>query len=257
MPSWTCQTFAFLSQFLDSISVFNTLAISIDRCIAVTFPYYYSQSWTMKILKYEILILWIMPILIGIWPLLKMTNLRLGQFEYLPRATHCWINFHQNYNFIIALIIIIVMTSTFVIIILCYAIIFIVAYGKNIRNPPNIRNLKKSIRTTTLIVGANIICWLPILITSWLSFAQPQLKYPADLDKIGLMLCYSHTAFNPVIYSITNRILRNKLKRIAKSRRGLIVPTTDLGTTTCPPRRLHLAVVISNSIIPVETSFLK
>ena len=253
MPPWTCQTFAFLSQFLDSISVFNTLAISIDRCIAVTSPYYYSQYWTVKILKYEIVILWVMPILICIWPLLKITDLPLGQFEYLPRAAQCWINFRQNYNFISSLTIITVMTSTFFIIILCYIIIFIVAYGKNIRNPPNIRNLKKSIRTTTLIVGANIVCWLPILITSWLSFTQPQRNYPANIDKISLMLCYSHTAFNPVIYSITNRILRNKLKRIAKMRRALIVPTSELVTTPYPLRRPHPAMAISSSAIPIQT----
>ncbi|RDD44706.1 Beta-4C adrenergic receptor [Trichoplax sp. H2] len=252
VPSWICQAFGFLSQFLDSVSICNNAAISIDRFIAVTLPYYYQKHMTFTILKCEIVILWLIPIQIGILPLIKMKNFQLGQFEYIYRSTQCWINFRQSYNTIIALIILISMTLMLTIIITCYIFIFVVAYGKNIKNPPNIRNLKKSIRTTILIVGANIVCWIPILITCWFSFLRPQIDYPDNIDKMSSMLCYTHAAFNPVIYCTTNHILRNKLKRIA-NKRTAIFPAVPLRITPASSRHIERDLIFQNSIVLIDT----
>ncbi|RDD36638.1 Beta-1 adrenergic receptor [Trichoplax sp. H2] len=85
-------------------------------------------------------------------------------------------------------------------------------------------NLKKSIRITSMIIGTNLVCWLPYVIIGIRSVAYINrdvvpVYRPTFANIISVILIFSNSAINPVIYATTNSYIRKRFCRLLHSNR--------------------------------------
>lgn len=202
-----CQFQAFLVVFFYGASLSTTTAISFDRCIAISLPYYYNSVLTYQRIKIQVVILWLLPLFMAISPIVG-----LGRYSYT--STLCWINISDySHNFWITIISIIYIFTSILITVICNIITLIIAYPKRVQILTGHRNIKKSLKTTLLIVGTKLITWLPLSIMILIEFIhQSNSILPSTFAVIAILLSCSNAASNPIIYLLTNQNLATKLK---------------------------------------------
>lgn len=213
-PHALCQAFAFILNLLITVSMAATAAISVDRCFAVVYPYLYSAKMKIKYIVIFVISTWfVMAILAGI-PLFGLQRYGLGEYTFVADSLQCWFDFQYREKNKIAFIV----TLAYVILILLitsisYLTIFYVACHKGITDisANGYASLVRSIRTTALIVGSNILCFIPVVLVSTISFIS-QRDLPVGLTITGYLMSFLNSAINPVIYAITNVTLRHKIK---------------------------------------------
>ncbi|RDD36637.1 Adenosine receptor A2b [Trichoplax sp. H2] len=213
-----CQLQGFFVLMLYLASLSSTSAISVDRFYAVIKPFRYSSIITPKKCIIITLYIWLIPLIFGITPTLGLQKYGLGRYFLLYFCAISFEKFQENY-LIHALLMFYIIIIMFVIM-LSYGIMFYVAYRKSVQDLTANSTLRRSIRTTVLLVGTNIICWLPWLAYSVDSYQTRNifnLDKPTYLNIVSLLLVFSNTAMNPVIYSLTNSQLRAKLRKILPS----------------------------------------
>lgn len=211
-----CQIQGFIVVLLYIASLIATTAVSIDRCYAILNPFGYESSINRKKAILTSIAIWMIPFILAALPLFGLEKSGLGKYFLL---VVCAISFH-NYleSYIVYWMILILILISVSIITLCYIVIFIVAYKISAQDLAH-GNLKKSIRTTSLIVGTNMICWFPYLIIGILSVRSIDPNHvpiyrPSISNVISVILIFSNAAINPVIYATTNSYLRKRLCRL-------------------------------------------
>lgn len=247
----TCQVQGFIITYLNGVSLTMSAAISIDRCHAVTDPYTYLAH--LQFLRYTIIIIsiWIIPLPFAITPLLSLQAYGLGDYQL---CNLCWLKLSSNnLNYLAVSALAAGISAVIIIIISCYTIIFCIAYSKNNATIAGYGSIKKSIRTTSLIVGTNMLSWLPLDIicsTSVIQYVTSGLEYSVNpqTEVIILLLPYCNVALNPFIYAGTNATLKKKYKQSAYSiycwiSSGLTSNSDNsqsLSTPSCRPKSLIL-----------------
>ena len=215
IPNAMCQAFAYILNFLIMISLATTVAISIDRCCAVIYPYYYSAHMKFKYVVIFIVSTWICMPTIASLPLLGLQRYGLGEYKYTASDLQCWFDFHDPIStkvvFFIAFIYLLLTISATLI---SYSIIFYVACHKGFADVSVVGyiSLRRSIRTTALIIGSNLTCFIPALVALSTSYFT-QKGLPASLIIASYLLTYFNSAVNPIIYASTNSIIRRRIKR--------------------------------------------
>ncbi|EDV28595.1 uncharacterized protein TRIADDRAFT_51672 [Trichoplax adhaerens] len=208
-----CQLWAVLASLSIGVSFYTTAAISIDRCIAVASPFYYSQSVNLRVLKVQIVILWLITSVIAIMPMLGLKAYGIGHYSYITGSQQCWVDFtDRDHNYYIGLVLLSILSCTIVIIVLCYSIIFIIAWRKGLQNLSGHGTIKKSIRTTGLIVGTSLMCWIPLITISYVEFIDFMLLISDDIVLAAYLLTFCSSAINPVVYSLTNSELKRRVR---------------------------------------------
>ena len=221
-----CQAQGFLVTFFNGASLVMVAAVSIDRCSAVCNPYHYLSD--LRVSRYAISIasVWLIPLPLAAMPLLPLEKYGLGSYTY---QNICWISLSvDSSNYAAIGIFAACMSSAIAVVICCYSIIFFIAYNKS--NTPIIgfTGIRKSIRTTSLIVGSSLVCWLPITaiciysLTHYLTFGR-KVIVSRGIEVIVMMLTYCNAAINPIIYATTNSIIRKHLKSSIFLFRGILV----------------------------------
>ena len=212
----TCQAQGFIITYLNGVSLTMSAAISIDRCTAITDPYTYLAH--LQILRYSIIIIsiWLIPLPFAITPLLSLQAYGFGNYQL---DDLCWIKLSSNnLNYIAVGALAAGISSVIIIIISCYTIIFRIACRKKNTTMAGYGSIKKSIRTTSLIVGTNMLSWLPLVTictTSVLHYLTTNTEYQIhqQAEIIVLLLPYCNVALNPFIYAGTNAVLKKKYKQ--------------------------------------------
>ena len=214
IPWSMCQLWAVLASLTIGVSFYTTAAISIDRCIAVANPFYYSQNINVSKLKLQIVILWLVTIVIAFMPILGLQRYGFGRYDYISGSLQCWINFKDTKNNLIcAIVILSALSSTIIIIVTCYSIIFTIARRKDVQSPSGQGSVKKSIRTTSLIVGTSLICWTPLISLSYIEFFAPTFSTPSGIVLPAYLCTFCSSAINPIVYSLTNSELKRRIRR--------------------------------------------
>lgn len=210
-----CQAFAFIFNFLITISLAATAAISIDRCLAVIYPYRYSANMKIKYIIIYIVSTWIFLAMLTGLPLLGLQEYGLGEYTFITNNLQCWLDLQQPKKNQIAFIIVFVyLMATILATLTSYVIVFFIACSKGITDVSIVGyiSLRRSIRTTALIVGSNLACFIPAIVSITLSFFTQE-DLPIPLSMTSSLLMYFNSALNPVIYALTNAILRRKLQK--------------------------------------------
>ena len=213
-----CQVPGFIITFFNGISLVMSAAVSVDRYNAVANPYKYLAH--LQISRYTIVIisLWMIPIPFATLPVLQLQSYGFGEYRQYGL---CWLSVSsRSNNYIIVAALAAGLNAVIITIVSCYTIIFYIAYHKSNANTAlmGYGTIKKSVRTTFLIVGTNVLCWFPVAITCLIS-AIHYIAYSKtytvsnSLEVAILILSYSNVAINPFLYAFTNSILRTKLKK--------------------------------------------
>ncbi|RDD37284.1 Adenosine receptor A3 [Trichoplax sp. H2] len=220
-----CQASGFIITYFNGVSLLMSAAITIDRCIAVVNPYVYLAN--LSIWRYTFLIIcaYVISIPLAVLPLLPLSSYGFGRYRL---RNLCWLPLSANWeNYIILVSLAIGTDAVIITIFCCYLIIFYVAYNKSNSQINGLGSIKKSVRTTFLIVGTNVLCWLPLAATTttttfMLIIYDRQCEVNRYMEVIILMLAYCNAAMNPYIYAMTNEILKNEYKSLIMSVMGKI-----------------------------------
>ncbi|RDD37062.1 Beta-4C adrenergic receptor [Trichoplax sp. H2] len=210
-----CQIQGFAITLLNCCSLTLTVALSVDRCHAVINPFSYLRQSNKA--KYTIIILSIILFssMISIFPILGLERFGLGKYIL---GSICWCSLViDQTNVIILTFLVSAMIIHILIIIFCYIILFAIAYQKGHQDLSGSFGIKTPLRTVILIVGMNMICWIPMIVVLLHGIFQynhgstnATLPYWRIAANISFFLLDAYIAVNPIIYLTTNSILRKK-----------------------------------------------
>ncbi|RDD37278.1 Neuromedin-U receptor 2 [Trichoplax sp. H2] len=216
-----CLTQATFVTTVNAYSVALTACVSIDRCHAVLAPYDYIRRSTRGKYIFLILSLIVTPIVLSVLPLTGLEDHGFGNYTRLYAST-CWISLIvDKSNVIIITLFTTFITLTALIIMICYIILFSIAYNKSNRDLANQTGIRTSVRTVLLLVGTNMICWIPMSVITFIGLVQYYATKTSFivhnvLSDVVLDLSCCNVALNPIIYLLTNSILRRKFKSLVR-----------------------------------------
>ncbi|EDV19603.1 uncharacterized protein TRIADDRAFT_61932 [Trichoplax adhaerens] len=209
-----CQLQGFLISIFNGASFMLSVAISVERCHAVVAPFTYIRQTSARNYALGVVTCYIGPLILAIMPLLSLENRGFGRYYHL---TTCWLPFHVNSrNDAINTAYAIGVSITVAVIISCNLIQFVIAYNKAFKDRNRYQSILIPLRTISLIVGTNVLCWLPFnvlllngVIRYWCNESDHTVN--KSLAQIALILTYCNIAINPIIFVATNSELRKNL----------------------------------------------
>ena len=220
LPYSACLFQGFMLTLLYTASLMTSTAIAFDRLHAIMYPFRYHSDATIQKLTIILICVWSIPTVIATLPLLGLQKYGLGKYRYIDFCAISFIFYDENC--IVYWILNIFVVACIVIILCCYSAIFYTAYRKTTQELTRGGNIKMSIRTTSLIVGTNFICWLPLLIINCQMYLNA-VHSPLETTTISphaktdtttvviVTILFSNAAINPVIYMLTNSHIKKRI----------------------------------------------
>uniref|UniRef100_A0A8C4SRY9 G-protein coupled receptors family 1 profile domain-containing protein n=1 Tax=Erpetoichthys calabaricus TaxID=27687 RepID=A0A8C4SRY9_ERPCA len=160
------------------VVIYNVVLISIDRYIAVCHPFFYSSKITLMVAIITIAVLWLFALLINLI-FLCFSNIRVDQCEGA-----CGVFASNEMNIYLLLIV----------------------SDSKISKPSE----RKAAKTLGVVVGAFIICWLPINVCS-LIVDYNNLITSTISNMFVLLMSFG---VNPILYAFLYSWFRKALKII-------------------------------------------
>ncbi|XP_058635384.1 sphingosine 1-phosphate receptor 5b [Onychostoma macrolepis] len=200
-----------------SASVISLLAIAIERFFTMrnTKPYYRAKRNRMFAL---IAASWVLSLLLGALPIMGWNCLR--RLEWCSTVMPLYA---KSYNFFCVLVFLAVLLA----IVLLYGRIFHFV-KTNTQNPSSVqrkpyghrsRKYMALLKTVTIVVGAFILCWMPLFVLLLMDFVCP-VKTSVTVCPVLLKADYFlgvamfNSFINPVIYTLTNRDIRRAILKL-------------------------------------------
>ena len=187
-----CMIHAYLITTSIGISYGTISIIAVDRCLAVSLPLHYGIHVTKQRTIYAVIFNGLIIAIASAVPLMGLQHLGLGQYSYVPYLSGCWLDITNHCkNFIIIMILYCSVTSILLLVFICYIIIFVIAIRSTLGVAiyPNISRekhqvLKKSIRTTLLIVSVFLITMTPSVIITLVTVSYGRLILSPQIYKL-------------------------------------------------------------------------
>lgn len=177
-------------------SVTNMFAVTVDRVIAIRFPFKYLGIMTANTAYIIIAIVWFISLAAGVLYAQKM-------FSKIILIGYC----------------IILMLCT----ISLYAYIFVIAkrqenkvQAMNVSTTRQLRTDKKAAKTIFIVVGVYALCWLPLLLLP--AIVNPS-KKPILFKKIFpwvQVVLASNSALNPYVYCVRSHKYRRQFGKLLR-----------------------------------------
>ena len=250
LQGWVCDAYRVPYFFCGHIMKLSLLLVSIDRMMAVRFPYKY-QKLTKKKISMILVFLWLCTIAVDTIPF--MSGHQDGTCRYIPTRT--WgLSVIIIYNII-----------PFCLITINYSLIWVTAarfsfsdkarndsmkksfrdeIGQNGANAPaNISNFRhalemKATKTSLTLLAIYVICWGPLGVFYMIDhFCFNCLSHRTDLDVTRAaikILCFTSSLLAPIVYCWWNRDYRRAAARMLwkcgfnKKDRGTINEETEM-----------------------------
>ncbi|EDV22069.1 uncharacterized protein TRIADDRAFT_15459, partial [Trichoplax adhaerens] len=224
-----CSVSGVIQTAMSNLSVCVIVGLCIDRYIAILRPLRYCSIISRKRVIFYLMIAWSFSILLASLPLFGLHQFGLGRYTYLPSEASCWLSIADSYNFIILFINLFLAYTLGIFIVYC--LIYRVARRSFFRisditltlSPKHDRRVNsKAAKTTFVIVGAFILCWMPrmILLIYQVQLKlrnDPQLAHHTVSPIVMLLLTWLsliNSALNPLIYGTYNRNFRRSVVEI-------------------------------------------
>ncbi|KAJ8046182.1 hypothetical protein HOLleu_04778 [Holothuria leucospilota] len=239
-----CKIIGFIGFVSNVASILSLTFVSIERFFSISFPYS-SFRFGSKLTKGICVSIWVISVVIALTPIIisafshgifGLSDVCLGlPFVTVPEITENGVtisyglhgnvesitqNDYKNLQWLYSQIVYIYFCSTCVLIITgCYVAMFISIIANKMRSGRRGNN-KEEIRMAikmSIIVGTDMVCWLPIIIIGILS--KVGLTISIDMYAwLAVFVMPINSAFNPFIYTIsTMKKRKNEPSFIADS----------------------------------------
>ena len=197
------------------VSVFNLVAIAIERFVAIKFPIFYRQNFQLKVSLVMMTLAWIFGITAGFVPMMgwhkKPEVLPGDKCGFLDVITYEYMIYMNFFAFILA---------PLCIIFLVYFYIFYILFKKSRQTAANASSDKdkekmaveaRAARRISVVALVFAGCWLPLHILNCISYFTTFFNLPLLI--IAIFLSHLNSAVNPFLYAWGNEKIRGALKK--------------------------------------------
>ncbi|XP_037678453.1 melatonin-related receptor [Choloepus didactylus] len=229
MSHFQCQMIGFITGLSVVGSVFNIMAIAINRYCYICHSLQYERIFSMRNTCIYLVVTWVMTIL-AILP-----NMYIGDIEYDPRTYTCIFNYVNNPVFAVT-IVCIHFVLPLLIVGFCYVKIWtkvLAARDPAGQNPDNQLAEVRNFLTMFVIFLLFAVCWFPINVLTVLVAVGPKEmagKIPNWLYLAAYFVAYFNSCLNAVIYGLLNENFRREYRAIFHAMRHPILFLSGLIT---------------------------
>ena len=229
-----CHTFSEIAFNDICVIILHLTVISVDRFVAIKFPLRYKTLVTRKRMKMTLAFVWLFP-LIGtvILPHLLPQEAYEDYIDYYD-SFHLCISFHQHQfqntsKFFAGIIIVLYIVLPFIVTLSGYIYIVKVSRDQQLKLENQAHLEREATRkveikvavTYGIIIGAFMICFLPLLIgTLYQQFKDEEKKNMTRVMQILSIIASISACVNPAVYTWRNREFRKAFKRIMITRKN-------------------------------------
>lgn len=232
------------------ISIFNLVAIAVERFVAIKEPFFYERNLTIKASIIIISITWVLAIIIGLVPVFGW-NLGSEGFNNCNFVAVIDMNYMVYFNFFGFVL------TPLIIMFLIYSYIFyiikqqmakiaaleMVQESEQQRARRKFKKEVKAAKSLAIVIGIFAVCWLPIHILNSISlFCRSGCSLNWDVYGkfllTAILLSHVNSAVNPFLYAIGNSQFQIAFKKMfcGKYAAGMISDEmTSLGTRNKKP----------------------
>ncbi|XP_032701152.1 melatonin-related receptor [Lontra canadensis] len=224
-----CQMVGFITGLSVVGSIFNIVAIAINRYCYICHSLQYERIFSVRNTCIFLVITWIMTVLA------VLPNMYIGTIEYDPRTYTCIFNYLNNPVFAVT-IVCIHFVLPLLIVGFCYVRIWTkVLAARNLagQNPDNQLAEVRNFLTMFVIFLLFAVCWCPINVLTVLVAVSPKEmagKIPNWLYLAAYFIAYFNSCLNAVIYGLLNENFRREYWTIFHAMRHPILFLSGLIT---------------------------
>ncbi|KPJ11677.1 Cardioacceleratory peptide receptor [Papilio machaon] len=216
-----CKIVKFLQAVVMYASTYVLVALSIDRCDAITNPMNFSGSWNRA--RGLIVSAWLISIIFSI-PLLILYEVKEVQGQL-----QCWIDLGtpRRWQIWMSMVSVMIFVLPALAIAACYAVIVLTIWTKSkavVMSPPinsrrtkTMRNAKiKSVKMTFVIVFVFVLCWSPYIVFDLLQVYNhiPPTQTNLAIATLIQSLAPLNSAANPLICCMFSPHIYASLRRV-------------------------------------------
>ena len=204
-----CQMMGFITGLSVVGSVFNIMAIAINRYCYICHSLQYERIFSVRNTCIFLAVTWIMTVLA------VLPNMYIGTIEYDPRTYTCIFNYVNNPAFAVT-IVCIHFVLPLLIVGFCYMKIWIkvlAARDPAGQNPDNQLAEVRNFLTMFVIFLLFAVCWCPINALTVLVAVSPKEmadKIPNWVYLAAYFIAYFNSCLNAVIYGVLNENFRRE-----------------------------------------------
>ncbi|CAK6450147.1 unnamed protein product [Pipistrellus nathusii] len=204
-----CQVVAFITGLSVVGSIFNIMAIAINRYCYICHSLQYERIFSVRNTCIYLVVTWIMT------GLAVLPNMYVGTIEYDPRTYTCIFNYLNNPIFATT-IVCIHFVLPLLIVGFCYVRIWmkvLAARDPAVQNPDNQFAEAHNFLTMFVIFLLFAVCWFPVnVLTVLVAFNPKQVasKIPSWLYLAAHFLAYFNSCLNALIYGLLNENFRRE-----------------------------------------------
>ncbi|XP_045327381.1 melatonin-related receptor [Leopardus geoffroyi] len=229
LSQFQCQMVGFITGLSVVGSIFNIMAIAINRYCYICHSLQYERIFSVRNTCIYLVITWVMTVLA------VLPNMYIGTIEYDPRTYTCIFNYLNNPVFAVT-IVCIHFVLPLLIVGFCYMRIWtkvLAARDPAGQNPDNQLAEVRNFLTMFVIFLLFAVCWCPINVLTVLVAVSPKEmagKIPNWLYLAAYFIAYFNSCLNAVIYGLLNENFRREYWTIFHAMRHPILFLSGLIT---------------------------